>query len=323
MKRIAVFASYSKDGIIAEYVLYYLRGLKKVVSDIIFIADNEVLEGEEKKIDGLVTYCKCERHGCYDFGSYRRGFEWAEKNGILKDADELIFCNDSCYGPIFPFEEVFTKMESRNCDFWGLTESHFEIFHVQSYFLVFKKNVFSSHEFIEFVNSFERQNSFWDYVTKYELHFADTLIKAGFKADSYTSYFNYNRLNPETPVNPMLLPVENIELRMPLLKRKITQNDYDGHLEESLLEIFYHISTVNEKLFLIIIKDTSSNITELFKKLYLQQDNIHEKLTTYYASQKKLNEKNNKHLRGLRCLIYINIALILALFSLIIYLYFH
>ena len=106
MKRVAIFASYNKQGIIADYILYYLRGLQSVVESIIYISDNAVKPEEQKKLDGIVIYKECKRHGCYDFGSYRRGFEWADNNGILDDADELIFCNDSCYGPVFPFENV-------------------------------------------------------------------------------------------------------------------------------------------------------------------------------------------------------------------------
>ena len=178
MKRIAIFASYDRNGVIAPYVTYYLQGLKTVADKIIFIADNDVNSDEADKIKDIVAYNRCEHHGCYDFGSYRRGFEWAEQNGLLEDADELIFCNDSCYGPIFPFEEAFAKMEKRDCDFWGMVSSCQIRFHLQSNFLVFKKNVFSSEIFKSFVKSFEAQKDFWNYVLMYETRFAEHLCNA-------------------------------------------------------------------------------------------------------------------------------------------------
>ena len=49
-KRVAVFASYSSNGTIADYVTYYLKGLKKVCDTIIFIADNPLLPKELEKI---------------------------------------------------------------------------------------------------------------------------------------------------------------------------------------------------------------------------------------------------------------------------------
>lgn len=95
-KRLAVFASFNKDGLILDYVVYYLKELKKVVDGIIFVTDNPILPTELEKIKDFIVYAECQRHEEYDFGSYKRGFFWAKKNGLLKDCEELVFCNDSC-----------------------------------------------------------------------------------------------------------------------------------------------------------------------------------------------------------------------------------
>ena len=95
-KRIAVFASYSEDNRIADYVIYYLKALRKVVDGIIFVSDNEMEKGETDKLSGIVSKAICHRHGMYDFGSYRIGYFWALEHGLLDDATELIFANDSC-----------------------------------------------------------------------------------------------------------------------------------------------------------------------------------------------------------------------------------
>lgn len=315
MKRVAIFASYFKEGIIPEYVVYYLQGLKKLVDDIVYIADSDVKSGEEEKIRGLVTYYKCERHGCYDFGSYRRGFEWAEQNEILDDADELIFCNDSCYGPVYPFEDVFVDMDKRECDFWGMTESNQMMNHLQSFFLVFKKGVFKSSTFIDFVHSFEKQESFMDYVLKYEIQFASVLSKVGFRAASYVNADYFEDL-VHNPTNPMLWPIEVIERKVPLIKRKVIQNNYDGYLCEPLLELLYHISKKNEKLFSCIKNDMAPNDIQFIEKLYKQNKNIHDAMLKCIVAQKRTENKNKKHLKQLRWMIYTNIMLAISLFVL-------
>lgn len=119
-KRVAVMASYDGKGKIADYVIYYLQELHKVADAIIFVTDNEVYEEEVDKIKGLVVHASFSHHGSYDFGSYRIGYVWAEQHHLLDEADELVFCNDSCYGPVFPLKDVFGKMDSKECDFWGL-----------------------------------------------------------------------------------------------------------------------------------------------------------------------------------------------------------
>ena len=106
MKRIAIFAHYSKDNIIEDYVIYLIKELKKVVDKIIFISDSNVDEKEIKNIKDYIYYYNCSKHGEYDFGSYKKGCYWAKENYLLSDFEELIFINDSCYGPLYPFKVV-------------------------------------------------------------------------------------------------------------------------------------------------------------------------------------------------------------------------
>lgn len=252
MKRIAIFASYDKNGIIAPYVLYFLQGLKAVADKIIFIADNEASPDEVRKIEDLVVYSRFERHGCYDFGSYRRGFEWAEENGLLKDADELIFCNDSCYGPVFPFELSFAKMEERVCDFWGMVSSRQFKYHLQSNFLVFKKRVFASDHFISFVRSFEKQNSFGDYVQKYEIRFAEHLCNAGFRCSSLIECDKYGN------TNPTFFPLSVLKEGLPLVKRKMFGHLHRGMLKESLPKTLDMIKSVNKDVYRLIWQNTNA-----------------------------------------------------------------
>ena len=263
MKRVAIFASYSKDGIIPEYVLYYLQGLKMVTEEIVFVADNELLPDEQEKLKDLVRYSKCERHGCYDFGSYRIGLEWAEKNGILDDADELILCNDSCYGPAYPFEKVFAEMNKKECDFWGMVESHEMKTHLQSYFLVFKKAVFQSSSFKEYVHSFEKQEDFWGYVKKYETNFAGHLSEAGFTFASYINPAQYEELNNGNPINPTIFPIKMLEDGMPLIKRKIFGCKYCPVLRDLPGNFLKAVESINKELFEIILRDVGQSVAEL------------------------------------------------------------
>ena len=111
MKRICLFAGYDKNNIIHDYVVYYLKELS-TVSDVYYMADNEISDAEKSKIapyarGGVYGF----NHGKYDFGS------WQELINIigydkLSEYDELILANDSMFGPLFPFEKYFKKMEN-------------------------------------------------------------------------------------------------------------------------------------------------------------------------------------------------------------------
>ncbi|OUM59541.1 hypothetical protein PIROE2DRAFT_14901 [Piromyces sp. E2] len=70
--RVVIFASYSDDKIIHDYILSYLKYLREISWKIIFIADNEISDMEKSKLKNLVDFLHCEKHGEYDFGSYKR-----------------------------------------------------------------------------------------------------------------------------------------------------------------------------------------------------------------------------------------------------------
>ena len=62
------------------------------------------------KIKDLVIHHICEPHREYDFGSYKRGYRWATENNVLKNYDNLIFCNDSAFGPFYSLESIFKSL---------------------------------------------------------------------------------------------------------------------------------------------------------------------------------------------------------------------
>ena len=135
-RRAAVFAVYSSIGRIEAYVLHYLRHLRTVVDCIVVVGDFALDSSERSKLTGLAEHVIFEPHGEYDFGSYKRGHAYLADTGILDNTDELIFCNDSWYGPLHGFAWMFQEMAGRQVDFWGLTQNSEFRDHIQSYFVI-------------------------------------------------------------------------------------------------------------------------------------------------------------------------------------------
>ena len=248
-KRLAIFASFNKDGLIADYVIYYLQGLKKVVDGIIFVTDNPILPSELDKIKNLVIYAQCERHEEYDFGSYKRGYLWAREKDLIEDLDELVFCNDSCYGPVYPFEQMFEEMHKRKCDFWGISKN-IEIFpHIQSYFLVLKSQVFLSTVFLNFFKRIKPEYNVQNVIVEYEVGLCKMLKENSFVGDSYIEYVhNDNSFHK----NETLFPVFMMKNKSPLIKVKTMKNcclNYDG-IDNTL----NFIREKNFKLFNLVFK---------------------------------------------------------------------
>ena len=207
MRRAVVFAHYDKDNIIDDYVIYYLQALKKLCKKIVFVSCCEIEETELLKLQGIADYMIAEKHEEYDFGSYKRGFFCLKERNELSDIDSLIFANDSCYAPLFPFANVFEEMDERKVDFWGITKNKFGMKfatpknlmckrpHIQSYFLVFNSNVFSNLDFISFMSKVKKEDCKDAIVINYEIGLYEMLTQKGFSSDVYIKdFYRFNHV---------------------------------------------------------------------------------------------------------------------------------
>ena len=267
--RIAIFASFSSDCRISEYVIYYIKELKKVCDAIIFVADNPVLPNEIDKIKDLVIYASFDRHKEYDFGSYKRGYAWAKKNKLLTNCDELILCNDSCYGPIYPLVDIFDIMKEKKCDFWGMVQNSDINYHLQSYFIVFRKKILKENNLYKFLSKVKKEKKFWNIVFKYEMKLTHYLQKKGYVADAFIPL---NTPEIETACfrsgnrNKTLHPLTMIKnYNFPFIKVKCFTNGFDFHLEESPETVLNFLKQKNKTVYDIIISDLQNR--GFYKKL--------------------------------------------------------
>ena len=205
-RRVAVFAAFFPAGRIPATTLCYLRGLREVADEIVLFANCPVFPDEIRKLEGLVRHAAFRVHGGYDFLSYRLGFEKARELGLLDASatDELILANDSCYAPVFPFQECFGRMAGRPCDFWGMTANSgaYRSEHVQSFFFVFRRPVLDGDALGRFFKGIEVLDDRREVIRRYEIgltaalaeagHAWDTLVPKGFSAghggDTPTKY---------------------------------------------------------------------------------------------------------------------------------------
>ena len=233
-RRTAVFASYSGDGRIPETDLEYLRGLREVCDNVIYVCNNPVFPGEADKLCGLVSAALFECHGEYDFGSYKRGWILAKEEGLLDSAvcDEVVFANNSCYGPVFPFSRTFAAMSSRHCDFWGLAACRvLGRDHLQSFFLVFRRKVLDGPELDSFLRAVARQPSRGYIVMRYEFEITKRLADAGYSFDTLVPV----SFHADKGVVPSRMPVTTMEqYGFPILKAKVVNGDSRESVDHAL-----------------------------------------------------------------------------------------
>ena len=220
MKRLAVFAHFDKNNIIEDYVVYYVNQLKKYCEKVLFLSLSDLPKEEQQKLEDVILV----KHNEYDFGSYKRGFNYAKDTGMLEDIDEILFVNDSVYC-VNSLDKIFENEPSS--DFWGIVENKYGFKkcgkfyfakkspHLQSWFLAFKKNVFESEIFKNFLNSVKEEKCKNDVILNYEIKFTQTLVKRGFKYKAILENFK-NSYNPSIYYWREILK-ENI----PFIKRSV------------------------------------------------------------------------------------------------------
>ena len=220
MKRLAVFAHFDKNNIIEDYVVYYVNQLKKYCEKVLFLSLSDLPKEEQQKLEDVILV----KHNEYDFGSYKRGFNYAKDTGMLEDIDEILFVNDSVYC-VNSLDKIFENEPSS--DFWGIVENKYGFKkcgkfcfskkspHLQSWFLAFRKNVFESEIFKNFLNSVKEEKCKNDVILNYEIKFTQTLVKRGFKYKAILEIFK-NSYNPSIYYWREILK-ENI----PFIKRSV------------------------------------------------------------------------------------------------------
>lgn len=249
-RRLAVYAAWDGNGYVDKADLYYIRALKEVVDNVIYVCDNGLVAGEAEKLSREVCCILAASHGEYDFGSYKRGFAYAQNYGLLDGVEELIFCNDSCYAPVHSFKPVFDEMQGKECDFWGITENTEFSRHIQSYFMVFRPQVFQSKVFNQFITGITAQKTVQDVIENYEVGLSETLINAQYTYKSYIPYPEQYPLPLRGATNLTACPVWMIKQGSPLVKKKSFKEKISN--EEGFFKLRKMVQNINPGLVEII-----------------------------------------------------------------------
>ena len=179
-----------------ESTYIYLKHLKENNYSICIIITSRL---DQSMLDRLKSICDeiiIRENIGYDFGSYKYGILRHLKK--LNQFDNILIANDSVIGPFYNLEPIFSEMNNKKCDFWGISHTisspNENCCHVNSFFVVFKKNVITSEVFKNFWINYKSTSSRIKTINTGEKMLSKILIKYGnFKMDSlFSQEFFYN-----------------------------------------------------------------------------------------------------------------------------------
>lgn len=276
MERIAIFCFYDSDGIVYNYVNYYLEKIKKVVKKLVIVVNGEIKQAELKKLEIFTSDIYIRKNIGFDAGAYKEcmlNYVGVDK---MKMYDELVLCNDTCFGPLIDFSSIFAEMEKNDCDFWGLKRIEGGWFsHLQSYFLVFKKNIISRDVFYDYFKYYidEKSTCIYDVYGSFEQGIYRMLLNMGFKSACYGKSGNLNNyksaydclIKGDILVKKKIFSLNNTDTILTINYIK-EQYEYDINYILQIAEKKYnYINTIEQK------------VPELAEKIYFDKSCVNEK----------------------------------------------
>lgn len=219
MRRTGIFCLFTPSGEIDSTLLHTIEAMKEIVGYFIIVVNGNLNSSDELRnyADEVVVR---ENTG-FDIGAYKDVILSPKYSNKIKEADELILCNSSFYGPFISFQEIFGKMEGSVCDFWGISSSEKNLSqHIQSYFLVFRRRVLKGEELFRYLR--ERVDTerldYFDACSIFENGLFQTLKKAGYRFDAYKRSIDCDGYQN---------PYGSVKLDgLPVLKRKIFSEEF-------------------------------------------------------------------------------------------------
>ncbi len=225
-KRIAIFVLYDPAGEVDTSKTYLLEKLLAVTDDLIIVINGEISAEGESTLRRYTDKILIRPNQGFDAWGYKEGMEYL-KWEYLKQFDEMLHINDTCFGPIFPFEEMFHKMEKSSAEFWGIT-AHYPKntlpFHLQTYFVCYRKKMFSNPKFKKFWQNLRPLNSYEEAVHKHEVLLTKYFSDRGFSWDVYIKMEDLAWLSARSVYD---LPKELLERRCPLIKKRLFYMEYE------------------------------------------------------------------------------------------------
>lgn len=248
MERLAIYLFFDERGVVDDYVIYKLKELRKHVGNIFVISNSVLPTSEREKFEAVADTVQERKNVGFDVWGYKEALEqvgWEE----LVEYDEVILLNYTFFGPIFPFAEMFSRLEASDCDFWGIS-AHKEIapnpytgqgslpLHIQSHFIAVRRKMLASIAFRDYWENMPMINSYSDSILLHETKFTEHFASQGYTYEVF--------LDPEEYRTDYALFTsleETLEKRSPILKKRPFVHD-PLYLERNVISLRNAMETI-------------------------------------------------------------------------------
>ncbi len=237
VSRLGIYFFFDKDGIVDKYVEYMLQDLKKSLDRLIVVCNGVLTKEGRQQFKCFTDEIIVRENKGLDVWAYKTAMDYVGWSGLEK-YDEVILANSTIMGPIYPFAEMFSVMDQRDVDFWGITKfgkdesiklkySSYDYIpeHIQSHFMAYRKSLVTSIEFQTYWDKMPKIRSYDESIGKHESSFTKRFEDMGYTWDVYVNTDAYEGITPY-PLNFYAKELI-INKRCPIFKRRSFFQSYD------------------------------------------------------------------------------------------------
>lgn len=284
MKRLGIYLIYDKQNIIDRYIGYMMNELQTCTDYLVAVCNmTEIRCGA-----GILEHYADEIFYRKNVGFDAGGFKETLCNFIgwdrVLEYDELILVNDSMFGPFKPMKSIFSEMDERPVDFWGLAKQgrrnkesvlNYKEY-IQSYFLVIRYAMLHDIRFRDYWENMPYYEEFWDVVFQYEEKFTAHFFEMGYTYDVLAdmrpndSKFNLtNNYSQYAFISYELIKKRNFPF---LKKQQIAYNTLSQQTQENLAQAIRYIDKETDYDVNFIWDNVirTLNMNDLQRSLHLQ-----------------------------------------------------
>lgn len=188
MGRLGIFVFYNEKGYVGEYIEYLLESIRGQLEDLIVVCNGKLSEHGRAVFERFSDQILVRPNVGYDAGAYAQTIKKLYDERIIDEYDELLLFNDTFFGPFVPFEIIFSAMEKKQVDFWGLAWAQTEYLplHVNSYFINFGTKIVRSRFLYDFFDDMDMNvQNVTQVVIRMEFSLTEELITAGYSWAAY------------------------------------------------------------------------------------------------------------------------------------------
>lgn len=223
-RRLLIYVVYDRRGDVEEYIPYALEHLREHCAHILVVVNGLLTDEGRARLSPVADEILVRENRGYDIWGYKEGLDAV--GPAIADYDEVILANDTWFGPVRPFGPVFERMDARPLHFWGMTD-HVRVephpftregylpYHLQSYWLAARKDMFLSDEWVEYWRDLPVMTTYEDAVIKHEGVFTERFTDHGFSGE-----VAFPTLTNRVENHAVLYAEQLIEAGCPTLKRR-------------------------------------------------------------------------------------------------------